>query len=99
MAFYQFNQGTAMGVVLRSGLNGLRTALDSLRRVNASFAQMTDAQIVDAILLQPVAGGNTAVQQAAALKAELASDVGKLLTDASQTNVNAALNQLLAQTG
>lgn len=99
MAFYQFNgEGTPSGRILRTGLDNLRDAIYKLSRVNAVMSQATDDQIV-ALFGVSASNGQTAAQQAAALKAELASGVGKLLTDASQTNVNAALNQLLAQTG
>jgi hypothetical protein len=100
MAFYKFDgESKPLGRILRTGLDNLRDGIYKLSRINNDMVQMTDEQIVDAFGVSPVESGNTAVQQAAALKAELASDVGKLLIDSSQTNVNSALNQLLAQTG
>ncbi len=99
MNFYEFDRNTPMGFVLGRGLDGLRSALNDLNRINADFGQMSDAQIVSQIGVKAAPGGNTALQQAAALKAEMASDVSKLLTDASQSGVASALNQLLAQTG
>lgn len=99
MAFYKFNRDLPMGAVLRSGLDNLRDGMEKLKRCSDAMTQMSDAQISDIFGVSAAPGGNTADQQSAALKAELASDVGKLYTDGSQTNVNAALNQLLAQTG
>ncbi len=99
MNFYEFDRNTPMGFVLGRGLDGLRSALNDLTRINADFGQMSDAQIVSQIGVKAAPGGNTALQQAAAFKAEMASDVSKLLTDASQSGVAGALNQLLAQTG
>ena len=100
MAFYKFDgESKVLGRILRTGLDNLRDGIYKLSRINADMQQMSDQQIVDAFGVEAVSGGNTATQQAAALKAELASDVGKLLTDASQDNVNAALNQMFAQTG
>ena len=100
MAFYAFNgEGTVMGRILRTGLDNYRDGVYKLSRINDCFAQMSDQQIVDAIGVSAVSGGNTAVQQAAALKAEMAADVAKLLTDNSQTNVKLSLTQMLAQTG
>lgn len=100
MPFYVFDRGsTPLGRTLAAGLDGLRAALTNLARVNADMAQMTDQQIADEFVVKAVTAGNTAVQQAAALKAEMSADVGKILTDASQSGVFSALNQLLAQTG
>jgi hypothetical protein len=100
MAFYQFGgESKPRGRLLRTGLDSLRDGIAKLTRINADMAQMNDAQIVDEFDVLAEPGGNTALQQAAGLKAELASDVGKLLTDGSQSGVQSALNQLLAQTG
>lgn len=99
MAFYQFNgDGSYHGRILRTGLDNLRDGIYKLSRINAIMAQASDAQIVALFGVQS-SNGETALQQAASMKAELASAVGKLQTDASQTNVQAALNQMLAQLG
>ncbi len=92
MAFYEFSTSNKMGGAVDTGLKGLRSAL-LLTNVLASFNQMTDEQIANDMGMSAVSGGNSAVQQAAAFKAELASDVAQLVS------VQAALNQLLAQTG
>src|SRR4051812_4598802 len=100
MAFYKFNRDLPMGQILRSGLDNLRDGMAKLKRCTDDMAQMTDAQISDIFGVAPTTvGGNDADVQSSGLKAELASDIGKLFTDGSQTNVNAALNQLFAQTG
>lgn len=100
MAFYKFDgESKPLGRILRTGLDNLRDGIYKLSRINSDMQQMTDAQIVDAFGVEAVSGGATAAEQAASLKAELASDVGKLLTDAQQTNVKSALDQMFAQTG
>lgn len=99
MTFYKFNRDLPMGSILRTGLDSLRDGMAKLKRCNDDMAQMTDAQITDIFGVSAAPGGNTADQQSAALKAEMASDVGKLFTDASQTGVSSALNQLFSQTG
>jgi len=75
---------------LRFGLNSLRDAMNRLNACLGAMNQMTDAQIASHF-------GFPDSTTAAAAKSELASDVGKLLTDASQTSVNSALNQMLSQ--
>lgn len=96
MAFYAFNgEGTPLGRILRTGLDNLRDGINKLSRINTVMAQMTDQQIVDAFGVA-ASGATTAAEQAASLKAEIASDVGNLLAASS---VMAALNQMLAQTG
>lgn len=105
MAFYAFDdQNKPLGRILRSGLDNLRDGIYKLNRVNSDLNQMTTQQIIDALGITNVkdtSGTETvsAATQAANAKAELASDVGKLNTDASQTNVMSALNQMLAQFG
>ncbi len=101
MAFYNFGVGIGgsnLGTKLRQGLDSLRDARQKLGQVNSDMAQMTDQQIVDSFGVLPVKDSDgvtttTAVVQAAALKAELASDV------AAFEAAHAAMDQLLAQTG
>jgi len=93
MAFYPFDgEGKPLGRILRTGLDNLRDGIYKLARINDDLQQMTDAQAVTAI-------GFPDTTVAAAAKAELASDVGKLLTDDSQSNVRASLVQMFAQFG
>ncbi len=99
MAFYDYGRGTQLGAKLGRITDALQTVLDEGAAVADELNQMSDAQIAANAGVSAIEGGNTAVQQAAALKAEFLSDVGKLLTNNSQTNVYAALRQLLAQTG
>lgn len=101
MAYYEFNgDSKARSRILRTGLDSLRDGIAKLTRCKADMAQMSDAQIASEFDVQAVTGGgNTASQQAAALKAEIAADIGKLLTDGSQTGVMSAIQQLLDQTG
>lgn len=94
MAFYKINRDLPLGQVLRSGLDALRDGRDKLVRIRDAMQQMTDDQIVDVFGVSPTkVGGDDAVAQAAALKAELASDVG------SFDNIKTQIGQLLAQTG
>lgn len=99
MAFFKTNRDLPMGAILRSGLDNLRDGLHKLKRISDAMEQMSDAQVVDVFGVAAAPGGNTDVQQAAALKAELAADVGKLFSNASQTGVADAWAQLLNQTG
>lgn len=94
MAFYKFNRDTPMGNVLRSGLDQLRDGRDKLVRVRDAMNEMTDDQIADVFGVSPTkVAGDDAVGQAAALKAEIASDVG------SFDNIKTQIGQLLAMTG
>lgn len=94
MAFYKFNRDLPQGQVLRSGLDALRDGRDKLIRVRDAMNQMTDDQIVDVFGVAPTkVGGDDATTQAAALKSELASDVG------SFDSIKTQIGQLLAQTG
>lgn len=101
MAFYKFNgEGGPRPRNLRTGLDQLRDGLYRLSRELDDMNQMTDAEIAAIYEVSPNGDNSqTAIQQAASLKAELASDIGRLLTDSSVTNVNAGLKQLFAQTG
>lgn len=102
MAYVPFNdQNKPRARNLRAGLDQLRDGLYRLRREMQNMAQMTDDEVQVQYDVQASAGtGNaTALQNAATLKSEVTADISKLLTDASQTNVNAALTQLLAMTG
>ena len=101
MPYYEFNgENTPRGRNLRTGLDNLRDGLYKLTREMKDMEQMTATQIVANYgVAADSENSQTAAQQAAGLKAELTSDIGKLLTDASQTNVSSALNQLFAQTG
>ena len=101
MAYIPFNgQNKPRAQNLRVGLDQLRDGLYRLQRETKNMAQMSDAEVALQYDVQASADNSqTAAQNAATLKAEVASDVGKLLTDASQTNVNAAITQMLAMLG
>ena len=90
MAYYPMDETKNPTRTLRQGLTQLRDGLYRLKWTLDAMNQMTDAQIAAAY-------GFADSTVAAAAKAELASDIGKLLTDASQTNVNAATQQMLSQ--
>lgn len=103
MAFYHFGVHSGPFTAtesqnLREGLDELRSCRQKLGRAKSVMDQQTTQQIVDSFGVAPVKDADgeitvTAADQAAALKAELASDVAALEANA------AALNQLLAQTG
>lgn len=102
MAFYAFNGDvSAQSRLLRTGLDNLRDAIYKLNHISSNMNLMTNQQIVDVFGVSAQTDGTpqTALQQAAGLKAELAADVAVLLTDASQTNVQTKLTQLLSMTG
>lgn len=101
MAFIRFNgEGKPRARNLRTGLDQLRDGLYRLRREMDDMNQMSDVEIADQYEVSPNGDNSqTAAQMAATLKAELASDIGKLTTDAQVTNVQAALSQLFAMTG
>lgn len=100
MAFYKFNRDLLLGQVLRSGLDNLRDGMEKCKRCSDAMAQMSSAQITDVFGVAPTTvGGGDADTQSAALKTELAADINRLFTDGSQSGVQSALAQLLAQTG
>lgn len=100
MAYYAFNGDNSIEArQLRSALDNFRSGLAGIKRARDTMNGSTDQQIVDRFGVYAVTGGNTAIQQAQGLKAEIASDIGKLETNASQTGVLDAINQLLAVTG
>lgn len=86
---------------LRSGLNALETAMDHLNDVLANMALMIDGdgssdshynEIRDRYGFKADAAGSA---DANATYAELNSVMAKLNSDTSQTNVNAAIMQLI----
>lgn len=97
---YVWADGTALGGKLRDGLTHYRMAKYELEWALNAMQQMTDAEIVTVFgfVAGTIAGvSSTALQMAAAAKAELAADVGRLSNDASQSSFAAALAQMLAQ--
>lgn len=95
MAFYAFDGvGKPMGVVLRAGLDDLRSARYKLAWILGVLNEMTNQQVADAFgFPDATVAGNA--------KAELQSDAGKLLsTDATTTaQMNSAVTQMLNQFG
>jgi hypothetical protein len=90
MARYVLDESKPLARVLRDGLNSLRNGIYKLSWVLGALNQGSDQDNADALGL-----ANTTL--AANAKSELSSDVGKLQTDASQSNVKAALQQMLDQ--
>lgn len=98
MAHYVWNEGTAQGAALRALLNSLDSVLHNAATLNDLLNQMSNAQVH---AMFSFSDGVAAADDTTAgtAKSELLSDLGKLLTDASQTNVISGLKQLLAQFG
>lgn len=90
---------TQAGQNLKNDLSNFFTAFARLQTHNSVMTNMTNQQIVDSYGVQAISDGTpqTALQQAATLKAEMAADIGRLATDS--TGVLAALQQLRAMTG
>lgn len=86
MAFYPFNATLPLGKILRAGLDDLRDGRYELAHVLGNLQAMTAAQALTAF-------GFDDLTAATAAKAELESDIQKLLSDA--TGVNSAVTQML----
>ena len=84
-----------LGVILTQ----LRSVLNGLDRHLADMNQMSDDDISEQYDFQASTGGNTAVQNAAAFKAELLSDVSMLDTTSPPVTPRTGLAQLLAKSG
>ena len=84
-----------LGVVLTQ----LRSVLNGLDRHLADMNQMSDDDISEQYDFQASTGGNTAVQNAAAFKAELASDWAMIDTETPPVTPRTGLAQLLAKAG
>jgi hypothetical protein len=90
MAHYTMNEDKPLTRTLRGGMNMLRAALHQLEWSLGAMNQMSDAQLVTNF-------GFADTTAAAAAKGEVGSAVGKLTSDASQTNTHAAVQQMLDQ--
>lgn len=90
MAFYKFDEGSAKGRTLRDGHTALQDTRHKLNIVLGAMNAMTDAQIATEY-------GFADATVAGQAKAEISSAVGKLNSNASQENVDAALQQFLDQ--
>ncbi len=90
---------TPAGNNLANDLKSFYKSFANLQVTNSVLNNMTNQQIVDVFGVQAISDGTpqTALQQAATLKSEMAADIGRLATD--NTGVLAALNQLRAMTG
>ena len=96
MARYAFNEGTVAGAKLRKVLDGTETLLHAVEDIVGDLNQMSNAQATATYSFSDgVASPDDTT--AGAAKSELLSDLGKLLSNASQTHVNAALRQMLDQ--
>ncbi len=90
MAFYPFNESLPLAAVLRAGLDDLRDGRYKLAHVLGNLQSMTAAQAATAFgFADATVAGNA--------KAELESDIQKLLSD--DTGVNSAVVQMLNQFG
>lgn len=90
MAYYNMDETKPLTKNLRFGLNSLRDAYNRLGASVGTLNQMTDAQIAFNF-------GFPDSTTAAAAKSELLADIGKLTSDASQTNTYSAVQQMLSQ--
>jgi hypothetical protein len=90
MPFYPFNEELPLGETLREGLDDLRGGRYKLAHVLGNLQQMTAAQAVTQFGFADEATATSA-------KAELESDIQKLLSD--DTGVNSAVVQMLNQFG
>lgn len=101
MAYYPFNGDNSQeSRNLRAGLDNLRSGLAALKRARDIMANATDAQVAERFGVYPsTSGGSDQVNQAIGLKAEVSSDLARLETNASQTGVLDAINQLLSKLG
>ncbi len=95
MPFYAFNKTTSLGAVQRDFLDSLRNARYKGAYILGVLNQMTNQQIADQFgYVDATTAGNA--------KAELQSDIGKLLNRDTNTNaaqVDDALIQMLNQFG
>jgi hypothetical protein len=84
---------------LRIGIDQFRDGWQKLLREMDDMSVMSDEEVKIQYDVQDSAdvasGGQTALQNAASLKAELLADISKLQTDDQQVGVNSALKQLL----
>lgn len=96
MAHYVWNESVPLGRELRELLDAVYLTLHRSQKFNGALNQMSNAQISAALSFSDGVAAPDATTAGAA-KSELLSDLGKLLTDASQTGVNVALRQLLDQ--
>lgn len=93
MPFYQQTDPKPLGVVLREGLDALRTARFKLAHAKLCADQMTEAQFEEEFGF---------VADTANAKAEIASGAGKFLNEdpnATSAQVTAAVTQMLNQFG
>lgn len=93
MAHYTWNEGVALGVKLRQGMDSLRDARHKLLDVLGAMNQMTDTQITQIF-------GFADNTTSAAAKAELSSDVANLngaIDAGGGTAAGRALQQMLDQ--
>lgn len=97
---YVWDKGTTLGSDLSAGIEGYRQAKARLEKVLGAMNQMADAEVqaVFGFAAGTIDGvSKTSTQMAAAAKAELAADVGRLSNDASQSGFGSALAQMLNQ--
>lgn len=97
---YVWDKGTVLGNNLSVGIEGYRSAKAVLEKVLGAMQQMTDTEVqaVFGFAAGTIGGvASTSTQMAAAAKAELAADVGRLSNDASQSGFASSLKQMLDQ--
>ena len=92
MAHYFIDPSKSLGSQVRAGLQQMRDGKFKLDCAVGIMNQMTSQQI-------SLAGVGADATEAAAALSELASDIGKLNSDASQTSVHAATEQMFNQFG
>lgn len=96
MSRYKFDEASPAGVKLRKIIDATEFLLHAAEDIVGDLNQMTNAQVLATYTFSDGVGAADATVSGAA-KAELLADLGKLLTDASQTGVKAALRQMLDQ--
>jgi len=96
MARYAFNENTPAGIKLRRIIDGVETLTHAAEDIVGDLNQMSNAQV---LATYSFSNGVDAPDEtvSGAAKSEILADLGKLLTDAQQTGVKAALRQFLDQ--
>lgn len=95
VAHLLFNPQIVAGRRLRGALDQFESGFMALQEEVATMLQMLNSGVADDYLKQQYGFPDVSTAQAA--YNELASDVGKLQSNSSQDNVNAAILQMLAK--